>query len=99
MSTSILYHAFGVKGIHYESTDYVQDCIVIRVRLTRMVIKCPHCGGKQASFKDQKMRLFRMSPMGRKRCFLDQLVHRLECGQCKRRWWPDMSFRNLENIT
>lgn len=41
MSTSILYHAFGLKGIHYESTEYVQDCIVIRAWLARLAIKCP----------------------------------------------------------
>jgi len=56
MSTSILYHAFGLKGIHYEATEYVQDCIVIRARLARPIIKCPHCGEKNATFKDQKRR-------------------------------------------
>jgi hypothetical protein len=30
--------------------------------------------------------------MGRKRFFLDLLVHRLECRQCDRRWWPDIPF-------
>lgn len=92
MSTSILYHAFGLKGIHYEATEYVEDCILIRARLARLVIKCPHCGGRQATFKDQKRRLLRLGPMGRKRCFLDLLVHRLECRQCGRRWWPDIPF-------
>jgi transposase len=92
MSTSILYHAFGLKGIHYESTQYIQDSIVIGARLSRVTIKCPHCGSREATFKDQKRRLLRMSPMGRKRCFLDLLVHRLECRQCGRRWWPDIAF-------
>jgi hypothetical protein len=54
MSTSILYHAFGLKGIHYEATEYVQDCIVIRAQLARLVIKCPHCGGREATFKDHR---------------------------------------------
>jgi transposase len=92
MPTLILYHAFGLKGIHYESTQYVQDSIVIGARLSRVTIKWPHCGSKEATFKDQKRRLFRMGPMGRKRCFLILLIQRLECRQCGRRWWPEIPF-------
>jgi hypothetical protein len=33
MSTSILYHAFGLKGIHYESTRYFGDCILIEANI------------------------------------------------------------------
>jgi transposase len=94
MSTSILYHAFGLKGIHYDATQYIQDCIVVRARMASQAIKCPHCGGEKATFKGQKRRLLRMSPMGRKRCFLDLLVHRFKCQACSHRWWPDLPFTN-----
>ena len=39
MSASILYHAFGLKGIHDESTHYPGDSIVIRARMTDRYVK------------------------------------------------------------
>lgn len=92
MSTSILYHAFGVRGIHYESTHYFGDCISINARMTDQFIKCPECGSRQAVFKGQKRRLLRMSPLGRKRCFLNLLLHRLKCRECDHLWWPTLPF-------
>ena len=50
MSTSILYHAFGIKGIHYESTRYKGDAVVISARLTDQHINCPHCSCRKATF-------------------------------------------------
>ncbi len=34
MSTSILYHAFGLKGIQYESARFFGDCVLISARTT-----------------------------------------------------------------
>lgn len=92
MSTSILYHAFGIKGIHYESTRYEGDAIVIGARLTDQHIKCPECGHRKASFKGSKRRKILLSPMGRKRCFLDLFFHRLKCCECGNLWWPAPAF-------
>ncbi len=33
-----------------------------------------------------------MSPIGRKRCFLDLLLHRLKCLRCGHLWWPTLPF-------
>ena len=92
MSTSILYHAFGIKGIHYESTSYEGDAIVIRAWLTDQHVKCPECGCRQTTFKGHKRRKILMSPMGRKRCYLDLLFHRLRCRECRKLWWPSPGF-------
>jgi len=92
MSTSILYHAFGIKGIHYESTSYKGDAIVISARLTNQHIKCPECGCRRATFKGAKHRKILLSPMGRKKCYLDLLFHRLRCSECRKVWWPSPGF-------
>lgn len=92
MSTSILYHAFGLKGIHYESTHFLGDCIYINARMTDQYVRCPECRNRQASFKGQKRRLLRMGPIGRKKCFLDLLLHRLKCLRCGHLWWPTLPF-------
>src|SRR5512136_2032206 len=94
MSTSILYHAFGVKGIHYESVHYLGDSLLFSARATDRYVKCPQCGAKGATFKGQKRRLFRMSSMGRKRCFMDHLLHRLKCRECGSLWWHHLPSMN-----
>lgn len=92
MSTSILYHAFGLKGIHYEATRYFGDCILIGARMTDQIVKCPRCSARRAIFKGQKRRRLQLSPLGRKRCFLDLLLHRLKCKECGYLWWPHPPF-------
>ncbi len=92
MSTSILYHAFGLKGIQYESARFFGDCVLISARTTDQSVRCPQCGGKRVTFKGQKRRLFKMSPIGRKRCFLDLLLHRLKCMECGGLWWHHLPF-------
>ena len=92
MSTSILYHAFGLKGIRYEATRFFGDGIMISARAVDGSVKCPECSGKKVIMKGQKRRLFLMSPMGRKRCFLDLLLHRLKCSNCGHLWWPVLPF-------
>jgi transposase len=92
MSTSILYHAFGLKGIYYESTSYFGDCILIEAGMTDQIVKCPKCSGREAIFKGHKRRLLQMSLMGRKRCFLNLLLHRLKCRKCGHLFWPRPSF-------
>lgn len=39
MSTSILYHAFGLKGICYTSTHYNADAVILRAEMTDALIK------------------------------------------------------------
>lgn len=92
MSTSILYHAFGLKSVHYEATHFSGDSITINAQMTDQHVKCPECGGRRATFKGQKRRLFRMSPIGRKHCFLNLLLYRLKCQHCKHIYWPTLPF-------
>ncbi len=42
--TSIQYHAFGIKGIHYETARHEGNAVVISARVADKHIKCPHCG-------------------------------------------------------
>ncbi|MGD9505960.1 MAG: hypothetical protein AB7W37_13675 [Syntrophobacteraceae bacterium] len=72
MSTSILDHAFGTKGVHYESTSHEGNTVIIRAQLTDQHVKCPECGCRKAGFKGRKRRKILLSPMGRKMCYMDQ---------------------------
>jgi transposase len=92
MSTSILYHAFGLKGIEYRATHYVADRIIFSAGMNDRWVRCPQCGCRDASFKGQKRRWFYMSPIGRKKCMLELVLHRLKCRACSMLWWPTLPF-------
>ena len=82
MSTSILYHAFGLKGIDYRATHFLADRIIFSAEMNDQWVRCPQCGCRDTSFKGQKRRWFYMSPIGRKKCMLELVLHRLKCRGC-----------------
>ena len=92
MSTSILYHAFGLRGIEYKATHFVADRIIFSAEMNDQCVRCPECGCRDASFKGQKRRWFVMSPIGRKKCLLELILHRLKCRRCSALWWPTLPF-------
>ena len=71
MSTSILYHAFGLKGIEYKATHFVADRIIFSAEMNDQWVRCPQCGCRQTTFKGRKRRWFYMTPIGRKKCMLE----------------------------
>ncbi len=50
MSTSILYHAFGLQGICYTSTHYNADAVILRAEMTYPLIQCPNCGCRDTTW-------------------------------------------------
>ncbi len=92
MSTSLLYHAFNLKGIEYHSTHFLGNAVIFSAEMTDKFTKCPGCGCRHAIYKGQKTRWFRMSPMGRKQSILKLLLHRLQCSNCQKLWWPQLPF-------
>ncbi|MFW8602551.1 ISL3 family transposase, partial [Desulfobacterota bacterium M19] len=92
MSTSILYHAFGLKGIEYRSTRYIGNFVIFSAEMKNRNFICPKCRGDQIIYKGRKHRWLRMPPIGRKLCILDLLLHRIQCYACRHVWWPRLSF-------
>jgi transposase len=92
MSTSILYHAFGLKGIRYQKTQYLGNTMIISAEMTDQYVKCPDCSHRKATYKGHKTRRFIMGHCGRKKCFLDLHLHRLKCRACGNLWWPQLPF-------
>lgn len=66
MYTSLLYHAFCLKGVEFQSTKLVGSVIIFSAKMTDKFIKCPACSSCHATFKGHKKRWFRMSfqPIG-----------------------------------
>ena len=92
MSQSILYHAFGIKGVTYRSTDYIGNAVIFNVETTDHYVPCSACGQRACIFKGQKMKFLRMPPIGRKQALLRVNMHRLQCKSCDNIWWPQLPF-------
>lgn len=92
MSTSMLYHAQNIKGCKYKSFRRIKGGIVYKASQLAGNLACPRCRCKNAHFKGQKLRRFKMVPIGRKKCYLDVVLHRLECSRCCHKWWPRLPF-------
>ncbi len=92
MSTSLLYHAFNLKKIEYRSTRYIGNKVIIKAEMTDRSKSCSHCTSTRVIFKGKKTRFLHLPPVGRKRCVLELILHRLHCKDCDHLWWPRLSF-------
>lgn len=82
MSTSLLYHVFGLVGYEYIRTQYEAGAVIFSVKRKREKIRCPVCRSRDIIFRGKFSRRFRIVPIGLKRVFLDYEVQRLECRHC-----------------
>ena len=82
MSTSLLYHVFGLVGYEYIRTRYTRGAVIFSVKRKREKIRCPVCRSRDIIFRGKFSRRFRVVPIGLKRVFLDYEVQRLECRRC-----------------
>lgn len=92
MSTSMLYHGFGVRGVKYLATDYSGSKITIHAEITRQNLQCPKCASCNLKFRGNYIRHFHMTPIGNKPCFLSLILHRIECKDCNHLYRPTLSF-------
>ncbi|HUT90017.1 MAG TPA: ISL3 family transposase, partial [Thermoguttaceae bacterium] len=82
MSTSLLYHAFGVRGYHYQSTKYAGGAVTFTITQPREGYRCAVCGSANVIGKGKHPRRFRTLPIGGKPVYLGLDVPRVECRQC-----------------
>jgi len=82
MSTSLLYHAFGVRGYRYVMTQYVSGEVVITIEQLRESYRCPVCGSADVIGRGQNCRRFRTVPIGSRPVYLMLSVPRVECREC-----------------
>jgi transposase len=82
MSTSLLYHGFGLQGYQHVHTKYYDGAIHFRVRQEVFSLRCPECGSYQVKRRGQVMRRFRTLPIGDKPVWLELLVQRVFCLLC-----------------
>ena len=82
MSTSLLYHGFGVRGYRYVRTEYVDGGVVFWVDQDRRHWRCSVCGSRKVSPKGRKVRRFRCLPIGNRPVTIRFPVPRVRCHDC-----------------
>ena len=82
MSTSLLYHAFGVRGYRYVKTKYVGGEVIFTIEQPRESYCCSACGSEDVIGRGQSPRRFRTVPIGGKPVYLVLAVPRVECRHC-----------------
>lgn len=83
MSTSLLYHGFGVRGYEYMSTEYSGGCTTFRIELLRKRLRCPECGSAEVVCKGYSPpRIFLGVPIGSRPTRIEFEVPRVRCEAC-----------------
>jgi transposase len=82
MSTSLLYHGFGIRGYRYVRTEYVEGRVVFTIEQETKMCRCPACGGKNTILKGGVVRRFRGLPIGSKQVTVVFRVPRIGCRDC-----------------
>jgi transposase len=82
MSTSLLYHAFGVRGYQYTRTDYHDGQTIFTIRQEPETCRCSACGSPKVQSRGQVERRFRTVPIGSRVTSVVLPIPRVECQAC-----------------
>jgi transposase len=92
MSTSLLYHAWGLRDYRLEATGFTEGAIVFCVRQDVDALCCGHCGGRNVMRQGVVVRRFKGLPIGRKPVWLELPVQRLWCAHCNKTRQVKLAF-------
>ncbi len=83
MSTSLLYHAFGIrKGFKYTRTQYENGAVIFVVKPEQQSLICPACESRNIIRKGVIWRMIRTVPIGRMPVYIKVAVQRVRCFCC-----------------
>ena len=82
MSTSLLYHVFGIRGYQYTRTDYSGGQTVFTIYQKPETCRCSACGSPEVQMRGRVERRFRTVPIGSRATFVVLPIPRVECQVC-----------------
>jgi len=82
MSTSLLYHAFGLSTQEYLRTEYKSGQVIFYTQTKKDKLRCSNCGSRHVVKRGSKMREFRAIPIGLKPVLIRAKIQRLTCEDC-----------------
>lgn len=83
MSTSFLYHAFGIRGYQYVNAKYDGGEVTFTIRQRKTDLCCPECHSRQVVCKGSVERIFSAAPIVRKPVKIVLAVQRVLCLACE----------------
>jgi transposase len=82
MSTSLLYHRFGIVGYRYVSQEFLSGSTFFRIEQPRERLRCSDCGSDEVHAQGGIARRFRGLPIGKQPTFIELKVPRVLCWNC-----------------
>jgi transposase len=82
MSTSLLYHAFGLVGYRYVNQSFQEGKVLFRIEQPRERLRCAQCGASDVWAQGGVDRNFRTVPIGGKPVDIHFKVPRVLCLAC-----------------
>ena len=82
MSTSLLYHGFGIRGYDYVNSKYAGGAVMFTLRSKAFELQCSSCESSRVIRRGTVERKFRSLPIGRKPVWFSLAVQRVECLVC-----------------
>ena len=92
MSTSLLYHGFGISGYRYVRTNYREGGVIFTITRKKFSVRCPVCKSKNIIRHGSLPRWLRCIPIGKKATYIKTDIPRLECKECKAIRQSDIGF-------
>jgi transposase len=82
MSTSLLYHAFDIRGYHYVRTEFLDGQVNFTIRKESKTCCCSACGSRDVLHRGHVVRHFRSLPIGGRATRVILPIPRVECRAC-----------------
>lgn len=82
MSTSLLYHAWGIRGYRHVRASYEKGGICFAIEQDPQGFRCANCGSLNVVKSGQVVRRFRSLPVGAHAVSIELPVQRLWCCEC-----------------
>ncbi len=82
MSTTLLYHCFGIVGYHYVSQNFEAGMTTFRIEQPRERLRCSACASDNVWAQGGVERSFHTLPIGCKPTFVSFKVPRVLCFDC-----------------
>lgn len=84
MTTSLLFHIYGLRDQQLLSTDYKGSVMTVKVKTKKEKLQCAYCSSWRVIKSGTKERVFQGIPMGSRPVYIRFNLQRLECKDCKR---------------
>src|SRR3954447_7882977 len=92
MSTSLLYHAFGLVGYHYVRQHFQGGRVTFCIEQPRERLRCSCCGSADVWAQGGVERTFRTVPIGSRPVDIQFKVPRVLCFQCDKTRQVKLAF-------